>query len=146
MRPSNVLRLRRRSLLTSSAALAGFAILPHRSRGQITSPFTLGVASGDPVPDGFVLWTRLAPQPLEPDGGMQGVVTVGWEVASDDAMRQVVQRGDAECDERFAHSLHVEVIGLAPNRPYWYRFTALGAQSPIGRARTAPSPIRRLTG
>ncbi len=134
------LRLPRRSLLTGAAALAGFAILPHATRAQSANPFTLGVASGDPDPDGFVLWTRLAPQPLAPDGGLSGAVAVQWEIATDEAMRQVVQRGEAQADDRFAHSVHIEATGLQPNRPYWYRFTALGAQSAVGRARTAPAP------
>ena len=133
--------LPRRALLTGAAALAAFAILPGCARSQPGgTPFTLGVASGDPAPDGFVIWTRLAPQPLAPDGGLSGAVSVRWEVAADNAMRQVVQRGDVQADDGFAHSVHVEVAGLQPNRPYWYRFTAAGEQSPTGRARTAPRP------
>jgi hypothetical protein len=81
--------------------------------------------------DGFVLWTRLAPMPLT------------WDVPTDDAMRNVVRTGIAEADSRFAHSVHVEVDSLQPGRPYWYRFTALGQQSPIGRTKTAPAPSAR---
>lgn len=134
--------IQRRSLLTGAAALSAFAILPGcaLSQGAGNTPFTLGVASGDPSPDGFVLWTRLAPQPLVPDGGLSGAVPVRWEIAADDAMRHIVQRGDALADDRFAHSVHIEAGGLQPNRPYWYRFTALGAQSTVGRARTTPAP------
>jgi alkaline phosphatase D len=109
-------------------------------------PFTLGVASGEPTHNGFVLWTRLAPMPLAVDGlgGMSRPVSVTWEVASDEAMRNMVQTGTVETDNRFAHSVHVEVAGLEPGRPYWYRFTALGQQSPIGLAKTAPPPNARL--
>jgi alkaline phosphatase D len=74
------------------------------------------------------------------DGGLSGALQVDWEVATDEAMQNVVQRGAAQAEDRFAHSVHVEVSGLQPNRPYWYRFTALGHQSPVGRARTAPAP------
>jgi len=137
----------RRQLLTSSALFAAGLLTPRygalAGRGN---PFTLGVACGDPSPDGFVLWTRLALEPLAPDGlgGMQAPVPVAWELAADDAMRQVVRRGTVEAVAPSAHAVHVELAGLEPNRPYWYRFTALGEQSAIGRARTAPAPGDRL--
>ncbi|MFI0480756.1 alkaline phosphatase D family protein [Actinomadura sp. 9N215] len=106
-------------------------------------PFTFGVASGDPWPDGVVLWTRLATTPLADDGlgGMPGKdVPVRWEVAEDDAMRRVVKRGSVLAAPELAHSVHVEVKGLRPGREYWYRFSAGGEESPIGRTRTAPDP------
>ncbi|HTO55337.1 MAG TPA: alkaline phosphatase D family protein, partial [Myxococcota bacterium] len=108
-------------------------------------PFSLGVASGEPAPDGFVLWTRLAPDPLSKDpgspGGMSGGdLGLGYEIARDEGMRDVVQRGSATAEAAFAHSVHLEVTGLEPGRPYWYRFTSGAAQSPIGRALTAPAP------
>ena len=65
---------------------------------------------------------------------------MSWDVATDDTMRNVVRTGLVEADRRFAYSVHVEVGGLEPGRPYWYRFTALGQQSPIGRTKTAPAP------
>src|SRR5262245_31211766 len=134
----------RRQVLAYGVAAVGFAIGRHLARAADT-PFTLGVAAGEPSPDGFLLWTRLAPRPLAPDGlgGMSAPVPVAWEVAADDAMRHVVLSGAAEADSRFAHSIHIEVSGLEPNRPYWYRFTALGNQSPTGRAKTAPAPSSR---
>ncbi|MFD5748843.1 alkaline phosphatase D family protein [Streptomyces sp. NPDC127033] len=106
-------------------------------------PFTLGVASGDPWPDGFVLWTRLAPHPLAPDGtgGMDPrAVTVHWEVAEDERFRRVVRRGWTRAVAELAHSVHVEVSGLRPGRQYYYRFRAGGMLSPVGRSRTAPAP------
>ena len=138
--------MNRRQLLVSLAAFAAtFAIGRHIARAA-TNPFTLGVASGEPSSDGFVIWTRLATNPLAPDGqgGMTEPVRVTWEVAEDDALRRVVQQGTVEADNRFAYSVHVEVSGLEPNRPYWYRFTALEEQSPVGRARTAPAPNEPL--
>jgi alkaline phosphatase D len=101
-------------------------------------PFQLGVASGEPAPDGFVLWTRLAPQPTEGGGMPREAVEVAWEVAEDEAMKNVVSKGRALATPQLAHSVHVEVAGLKPDRPYWYRFHAADATSPIGRARTAP--------
>ncbi len=103
-------------------------------------PFSLGVASGYPLPGGMVLWTRLAPAPAEDDGGMgREIVPVRWELATDEAMRKVVASGSAEAAPEWSHSVHAEPQGLAPDRPYWYRFSAGAAQSPVGRTRTAPA-------
>ena len=96
------------------------------------------MASGDPAHDSIVLWTRLAPQPLRADGGMEPrPVEVGWEVAKDPSMRRLVDRGRTTAWP-FAHSVHVEVDGLDDGREYFYRFTAGSAASPVGRTRTAP--------
>ena len=103
-------------------------------------PFTLGVASGYPSPTGVALWTRLAPSPLMPGGGMPPeVVPVEWDVATDDRMTRIVQRGVIGATPAFAHAVHVEVEGLEPGRWYWYRFRAAGEVSAVGRTRTAPA-------
>lgn len=103
------------------------------------TPFTLGVASGDPLPDGIVLWTRLAPAPTG-GGGMPPVpVDVRWEIALDDAFSDIVQQGTAVAAPTLAHSVHVDVTGLAPATEYYYRFTAGGEESPTGRTLTAPA-------
>ena len=113
-----------------------------------TSPFTLGVASGEPLPDGFVIWTRLAPEPLDPHGGMiRRQIPVKWEVAADEQFKRIVQSGESMAMPELAHSVHVEVAGLEPNRPYWYRFMVAGEQSPVGRSRTLPAfgaPLDRV--
>jgi alkaline phosphatase D len=88
-----------------------------------------------------VLWARLAPAPLEEGGGMgSDPVTVTWEIAEDEALRRVVARGEAVARAESAHSVHVEAGGLRANHRYFYRFTARGQQSPVGRTRTAPAP------
>lgn len=137
---------RRAALLTLGAGLAAPALV--RAQGFRTDPFSLGVASGDPAPDGFVLWTRLAPEPLEPHGGMTlRPVTVSWEIGSDETLRTVVQKGDAIARPELGHAVHVEVAGLQPDRPYWYRFNVGPERSQIGRARTTPAvgaPARQL--
>ncbi len=104
-----------------------------------TNPFTLGVASGAPLPDGAVLWTRLAPDPAA-GGGMspQDVVT-RWEVAADDSFSEVVDSGEALAMADFAHSVHLDVRGLEPDRPYWYRFMVGDYETPVARTRTAPA-------
>lgn len=103
--------------------------------------FPLGVASGDPWPDGFVLWTRLAADPIAPDGlgGLSGPMDVLWEVSADERFTRIAAAGRVIADGSTAHAVHVEVQGLTPGRPYWYRFSAAGQQSPVGLARTAPA-------
>jgi alkaline phosphatase D len=138
-------RVTRRSFLTGSLALCGLATAPLRAAailGQTprftTSLFTLGVASGDPSPDGVVLWTRLAPDPTN-GGGMPPVpVEVNWEIARDERFSNVVQRGRTSALPEWSHSVHVELAGLEPDRWYWYRFRAGDEPSPIGRTRTLP--------
>jgi alkaline phosphatase D len=102
-------------------------------------PFTLGIASGDVMDDSVVLWTRLAPDPLEADGGMPPVsVRVQWELALDPKMSRTVRRGEAIATPALAHSVHVELDGLEPDREYWYRFSVSSHSSRIGRTKTLP--------
>jgi alkaline phosphatase D len=104
------------------------------------SPFTLGVASGDPLHDSVVIWTRLALEPLVAGGGMpQESVRVVWEVSEDEKFAKLVGRGGVDASPLRAHAIHVEVDGLRPARPYWYRFRAGTWESPVGRTRTAPA-------
>lgn len=142
------LAMKRRSLLRlfGGGAIAALA-LPAEIRSALAQPifsdypFQLGVASGDPMPDGFVLWTRLAPQPLEQGHGMpMQPVEVAWEVAADAGFKTRVQTGTAIAHPELGHSVHVEVAGLKPGRPYWYRFVAGRERSPSGRAMTLPAP------
>lgn len=135
--------LTRRSFLAAAAATVGGGLLSCGSGAKMLSTdlFRLGVASGDPSADGFVLWTRLAPEPLETAGGMDPEpVNVSWQVAEDAALKNVVRQGHATALPELAHSVHVELAGLAPDRPYWFRFRAGEAESPVGRTRTTPAP------
>ena len=142
-----------RAGVMGAAAVGASSLGVPRSRAQapqggpVSAPFTLGVASGEPAPDGVVLWTRLAPEPLALDGlgGMPNrPVPVQWEVATDDAFRRVVARGTELARPEEAHSVHVEVGGLAPGAEYFYRFKAGPELSPAGRTKTAPAPGQRL--
>lgn len=138
--------LNRRLFLGYSAALAAVPYLGNEARAEpnptfSSNPFTLGVVSGDPDARGMVLWTRLAPEPREPDGGMAPhAVEVSWEVAEDDAMKKVVAKGTALATPQLGHTVHVEVGSLKPDRWYWYRFRAGDAESVVGRTRTLPAP------
>lgn len=137
--------LPRRQFL-AGALIAAPALLTAGRSLAAADPFALGVAAGEPLPDGFVLWTRIAPDPLAEDGlgGNASPVPVRWEVALDENFRRIAAHGEATALPERASAVHVEVSGLAPDRPYWYRFTALGVQSPIGRAWTAPAPGARV--
>lgn len=134
----------RRELIKAAAGLAlisGVAPRAVMAAPAGAYPFTLGVAAGDPWPDGFVIWTRLAPRPLEEHGGMApAAVKVGWEVSEDERFSRIVRRGNAMARPELGHSVHVELAGLRPHRRYWYRFVLEGGEaSPIGTARTAPA-------
>jgi alkaline phosphatase D len=123
------------SLITLSAA----GCRSWRRPRFASSPFSLGIASGEPTPTGVVLWTRLAPDPLHGGGLPEERIEVDWQIARDDRLRQIVQRGRALAQPEFAHSVHVEVEGLEPDREYWYQFHVGNDSSPIGRTRTLPS-------
>jgi alkaline phosphatase D len=135
----------RRSVIASLGGTFAATLLPARLLRAADdfrfkqNPFTLGVASGYPTTDSVVLWTRLAPSPLEPGGGVSRdvVVPVTWELASDDGMRKVLHSGVFYATSQWAHSVHAEPTDLEPGREYWYRFTAGGMRSAIGRTRTA---------
>src|SRR5262245_7062449 len=132
--------LNRRRFLANGAAIlvAAPAILRAQAKWS-DDPFTLGIASGDPSPDGFVIWTRLAPQPLEPHGGMAiETLPVRWEVSDQPDFRTIVAKGETLAWPELAHSVHVEVTGLNPDRSYFYRFEAGGIRSAGGHARTLP--------
>ena len=104
------------------------------------NPFSLGVASGEPDSQSVVLWTRLAPAPLDPNGGMPNeAVEVHWEIADDESFAKVVGSGREVATPQLGHSVHVEAQGLQPDRWYWYRFRSGDAVSPIGRTRTVPT-------
>ena len=137
---------RRRMLqaISSTAVAWPFLNLPRaiaadRRAVFADTPFTLGVASGDPSPDGFVLWTRLAPDPVNGGGMPAEDVLVRWRVATDEAMKNVVRSGRVSASHDWGHSVHVEVQGLKPDRTYWYQFDVGSEESPIGRSRTTPT-------
>ncbi|MCC6984119.1 MAG: alkaline phosphatase D family protein [Bauldia sp.] len=139
-------RLSRRELLNVAWALGITAIAqPITARFAWAKPvfssypFTLGVASGDPLPGGVVLWTRLAPDPLNGGGMPMAAVEVGWEVAADSGFGTIVQTGTALARPELGHSVHVELNGLEAGREYWYRFRAGDEISQTGRTRTAPA-------
>jgi alkaline phosphatase D len=136
----------RRLFLAYGAALASLPLLGRTASAAnarpsfAADPFSLGVASGDPYADSVALWTKLAPNPLDPDGGMKPeTIEVAWEVSEEETFTKSVQKGKSLATPQLGHSVHVEVAGLRPDRWYWYRFRAGDAVSPVGRTRTLPA-------
>ncbi|MFH8747006.1 alkaline phosphatase D family protein [Streptomyces rimosus] len=146
-------QISRRTAVTAAAASA--ALLPFatagpahaagtratdRTRTGTPQVFQHGVASGDPLPDGILLWTRVTPEPgAVPGSGLGRDTTVGWEVAADQDFGSVVARGTATTTAAADHTVKADVRGLAPATTYYYRFTVEGTRSPVGRTRTAPA-------
>ena len=151
--PNKILpnRLDRRRLITGAASLGlsadrgtGFAALGARAELGCRQSVQSRRRVRRPASDGFVLWTRLAPEPMSTDpetpGGMRGGnVAVDYEIATDAGMHDIVRKGEATAERAFAYSVHLDVSGLEPGRPYWYRFTSGDAASGVGRAMTLPA-------
>ena len=140
-------RVTRRTLLRTGGSFAAAATLagtlgPRAFARPLVSknPFALGVASGDPTPNGVVIWTRLAPDPLVVGGGMRGeAYGVRYEVASDEEFFHIIRRGAVRAVADEAHSVRAELDDLEPAHEYFYRFKFGPDVSPIGRTRTAPA-------
>ncbi|WP_371529485.1 alkaline phosphatase D family protein [Streptomyces sp. NBC_01283] len=151
-------RLGRRRFLTVTGAAASLAFatnLPTAgaasaaeldARKIADNPFTLGVASGDPLPGSVLLWTRLAPSPYEPGNGLPAErVIVQWELAHDARFRRIARRGSANAHPEFNHTVHVEVNNLDAGRTYYFRFKTGKWISDTGRTRTAPAAGSRVS-
>jgi alkaline phosphatase D len=137
---------RRLFLLTGArlAALGSLAAAAPGAGARRTAaggyPFSLGVASGSPLPDAVVIWTRILYDPLDAAAMPPVAMAVRWEMAEDESFSRIAARGTATAAPALAHSVHVDVAGLRPGRWYWYRFMLGDAVSPVGRTRTAPAP------
>ncbi|MEU9996304.1 alkaline phosphatase D family protein [Streptomyces sp. NPDC050848] len=108
--------------------------------GTEAPAFLHGVASGDPLPDGVLLWTRVTPtSDATPGSGKGPTVTVRWEIAEDRAFSRLAAEGAATASAASDHTVKVDVRGLRPETPYWFRFTAGDIASPVGRTRTTPA-------
>lgn len=134
--------IERRLFLAGSAAVAG-TILGATAAAPATAAtgaFRHGVASGDPLPDAILLWTRVTPtEEAQPGSGLGPVVTVSWQVATDAEFRGIVARGRAATGPDRDHTVKVDVTGLAAGTAYFFRFLLGDEPSPVGRTRTAPA-------
>lgn len=127
--------------------LAGAAMMmPSLVRAALkVNPFTLGVASGMPRDTSVILWTRLAPDPLN-GGGMEAVdVPVRVRVWADQGRRKLVREWDVRATADDGHSVHAKLEGLQPGRDYWYQFSVADFDSPLGRTRTSNRAASSIT-
>ncbi|MGK5730919.1 alkaline phosphatase D family protein [Streptomyces sp. URMC 124] len=141
----------RRAAVTAVAGAATVALLPLAvaapAHAAEAPAFLHGVASGDPLPDGVLLWTRVTPSPdAVPGSGLGAAVDVAWEVAEDESFGKVVARGTVTATAASDHTVKADVRGLSPATGYWFRFTAGGVQSPAARTRTAPAAGAAVAG
>ncbi|CAL9417169.1 alkaline phosphatase D family protein [Streptomyces sp. enrichment culture] len=135
---------RRRSVVKAAAAgavLAAPLAAGHPARAAESAPaFLHGVASGDPLPDGVLLWTRVTPAPeAVPGSGLGPDTPVSWVVATDQALTNIVAKGTVTATAAADHTVKADVRGLAPATDYFFRFSAGSTDSPTGRTRTAPA-------
>ncbi|MEW2323117.1 alkaline phosphatase D family protein [Streptomyces griseoincarnatus] len=142
---------RRRTVVKAAAATAALAgplaaALPARAVQQAPA-FLHGVASGDPLPDGVLLWTRVTPTPDALPGSGAGPDTeVRWTVARDRTFTDVVAQGTVLATAASDHTVKADVRGLRPATDYWFRFSAGGADSSAARTRTAPAADASVAG
>ncbi|MEU2740931.1 alkaline phosphatase D family protein [Streptomyces sp. NPDC007095] len=142
---------RRRTVVKAAAAtavLAGplAAALPARAATD-TPAFLHGVASGDPLPDGVLLWTRVTPgSEAIPGSGLGPDTEVSWIVATDKALTNVVSKGSLTATAASDHTVKADIRGLRPATDYWFRFSAGGTDSPVARTRTAPAADASVSG
>ncbi|PAZ09275.1 alkaline phosphatase [Streptomyces sp. SA15] len=135
---------RRRTVVKAAAAtavLAGplTAALPARA-ADAAPAFLHGVASGDPLPDGILLWTRVTPTTeATPGSGLGPDTGVEWVIAKDKALTNIVAKGSVTATAASDHTVKADVRGLQPATDYWFRFSAGPTDSPVARTRTAPA-------
>ncbi|MFF3983298.1 alkaline phosphatase D family protein [Streptomyces sp. NPDC001797] len=148
---SNSLTPRRRTVVKAAAATAVLAAplaaaLPARAATDAPA-FLHGVASGDPLPDGILLWTRVTPTADATPGSGTGPDTeVSWVVATDKALTNVVSKGSVTATAASDHTVKADIRGLAPATDYWFRFSAGPTDSPVARTRTAPATDATVSG
>ncbi|MFJ9056132.1 alkaline phosphatase D family protein [Streptomyces sp. NPDC102409] len=140
----------RRTVVKAAAAtaVAGSVLTATSARAADGPVFLHGVASGDPLPDGILLWTRVTPSAdALPGSGLGADTPVAWEIAEDKDFSRIAARGTAVARAGSDHTVKADVRGLRPATAYWFRFSAApGAAggghsvlSPVGRTRTAPA-------
>ncbi|PZH02424.1 alkaline phosphatase [Streptomyces sp. NTH33] len=142
---------RRRTVVKAAAAtavLAGpFTAAPPARAATGAPAFLHGVASGDPLPDGILLWTRVTPvSEAIPGSGLGPDTEVSWTVAADKAFTNVVAEGTATATAASDHTVKADIRGLRPATDYWFRFSAGGTESPVARTRTAPAHDAAVAG
>ncbi|MGW1779741.1 alkaline phosphatase D family protein [Streptomyces sp. NPDC002143] len=141
---------RRRTVVKAAAAtavLAGPLVAALPARAADAPAFLHGLASGDPLPDGVLLWTRVTPTAeATPGSGLGPDTEVSWVVARDKALTNVVAKGSLTATAATDHTVKADIRGLAPATDYYFRFSAGGTDSPVARTRTAPAADAAVPG
>ncbi|MCG8506583.1 MAG: alkaline phosphatase D family protein [Sphingomonadales bacterium] len=128
-------RITRRDIIAGAAASAALPLASCEKPPKVA--YDHGVASGDPLADRVILWTRAAPV-VSPDEAPPAIVPVRWEVAEDDSFARIVAKGSAEASAAADYTVKVDAAGLQPGRGYAYRFRVGDQLSPAGATRTLP--------
>ncbi|MEV0169711.1 alkaline phosphatase D family protein [Streptomyces sp. NPDC050803] len=148
--PLNALSPRRRTVVKAAAAtvvLTGPLAAAGTARAADAPAFLHGVASGDPLPDGILLWTRVTPTAEAiPGSGLGPDTEVSWVVATDKALTNIVAKGSTTATAAADHTVKADIRGLKPATDYWFRFSAGGTDSPAARTRTAPAADAAVAG
>lgn len=141
--PASLTEVTRRGFLQAAVVVTGTSVafsVPQLSHAHSAPTFVHGIASGDPLPDRVVLWTRVTPSPeASPGSGRGGAIAVRWEISRDSGFTSIVSSGAITTDATCDHTVKIDATGLSPSTDYYYRFSAEGAVSPTGRTRTAPA-------
>jgi alkaline phosphatase D len=127
----------RREFLTALSALGltPASFLLGRDAAAAPPVFSHGVASGDPLTDRVILWTKVTPRSAEKK------VTGTWQVARDPRFKSIVRSGKFVTDVTRDFTVKIDAAGLRAERTYYYQFAAEGSQSPIGRTKTLPNGV-----
>lgn len=138
----------RRDFLAKGSATLAFLVAFQgggdraEAQGLGFDPFSYGVASGDPLPNRVIIWTRVNPSAAATPGSGLGAPVRGiWEVSRNATFTQRVSTGRFTTSVASDHTVKIDVSNLAPGTEYFYRFNALGVNSPVGRMRTAPAVV-----
>ncbi|MCJ9427708.1 alkaline phosphatase D family protein [Kordiimonas sp. A6E486] len=131
----------RRAVVSGMGATLGLlALRGHKVLADAPAHFTHGIASGDPLADRVILWTRVLP-----GSGKQEAISVRWQVAHDTDFNKIISSGMTDTGPGRDYTVKVDAGGLKPGHTYYYRFSAGGVTSPVGRTRTLPKDgIERL--
>ena len=137
------MRLRRRDLLKAATAAFALSTLPilgacaKEGEPPATGVFRHGVASGDPLPDAVILWSRVTSDSAAP-------ALITWEMSKEPTFAAIVATGTATTTADRDFTVKVDATGLEAGTTYYYRFRGLGEESVVGRTKTAPRTAARL--
>ena len=125
----------KRRIFLQALGLSAIATRGYTANADAAARFTHGVASGDPLSDRVILWTRVIPQKAN------DTLTVFWQVATDQGFARVVASGQTTASAGSDYTVKVDATGLQPNQRYFYRFNARSVSSATGTTKTLPDGL-----